>query len=424
MSMSSFEEKKYKKFTFTDESREYIKNNYTIEDMLKNEQVIERSIKRIEKGVKEGSTSSNTNINSKIEILSYPLARIIVSILDDYRIISEYSKAEAQNFINNIENSKRKNVIKIISGHIDMKYSEEKLLENLDKTILGNTDISELKSSLKEQDLISVSEEKVESFSEKQDIYKFLKKHINSENNINVNYSLPEDRDLDKDILNSNIYKVNVIEYLKKTSSLNSSKWSITNKGLDNGKVILEEKNMKLLMKSLLKEDIQKDLPYKNIDESIYNEIKEKNIIDRLKERIPESNFEYEINEIDEDLFPPVIKSLLKDIQNGKHLEHMERFTVASFLINLGMTNEEILDLLEINNEFGRKETLYQLNHIREGRTTDENEYVSPSYDKIESWDIEWKKDSLEEQVNHPITYYKIKLKNKEQTEQEQTEQK
>jgi DNA primase large subunit len=79
--------------------------------------------------------------------------------------------------------------------------------------------------------------------------------------------------------------------------------------------------------------------------------------------------------EIQEGAFPPCIQDLTASLMNGKNLTHLGRFALTSFLHNIGMSINQIAELYARSPDFDPLKTMYQVEHItgREGTGTEYN---------------------------------------------------
>ncbi|MEK6942036.1 MAG: hypothetical protein AABW85_04225 [archaeon] len=62
--------------------------------------------------------------------------------------------------------------------------------------------------------------------------------------------------------------------------------------------------------------------------------------------------------------FPPCIEKLYLDILGGRNLSHLERFSLATFMISVGMPIEQVINLYAGTPNFDRKLTTYQVTRL------------------------------------------------------------
>lgn len=387
-------------FPFLDESKEHLSENFSIDDMMQ-ERLITRAIDRIANGVENEEIKKQEE--STDDILSYPLSRIIVSYLDDYRIIRNYCMAESKTSIKKLKSMK--------------EDDKEKYQETL-KTVLESTgvsiEISEAKTIIEnsyiEEQFENMDDEEIDEVFEEQEYYQRTRNSIEDLNPKKIYEKFIITFQNSKEDLEMNVFKIPFEDYIKVSSesSLNSSR--LVYQSFNKGDITMPEDKFFDVYSGYLTSLLMEDLPY-SVEENIKEKLKDENVEERIKDKIPEDSFSFEIDQVEESIFPPVIEYLLEAVRNNEPIDHNSRFALASFLINIGMSNDEIVELLEVNDTFGEEPTREQLRHIRKGRSSDNQPYVPPSYSKMESWGIDWNKTKLEEKVGHPLSYYKLKLK-------------
>ena len=100
----------------------------------------------------------------------------------------------------------------------------------------------------------------------------------------------------------------------------------------------------------------------------------------------------------------------------------MERFALTSFLIHAGMEIDDIVKLFVSVTDFDEAFTRYQIEHIaglRGGRTR----YTPPTCSTLRTHGVCIKPDRLCQYVKHPLSYYRIKVRDfQEQQVEEETQ--
>ncbi|WP_075057423.1 hypothetical protein [Thermogymnomonas acidicola] len=71
---------------------------------------------------------------------------------------------------------------------------------------------------------------------------------------------------------------------------------------------------------------------------------------------------------LDFNSFPPCISTYLNQMRDGVNLPHMARFTLVSFLFNVGMDREDIMSLFRTAPDYNERMTRYQVLHVTGGR--------------------------------------------------------
>lgn len=353
----------------------YKDDSYQIKDILSDE-ILELSTKRIISALGEGGFSFGA-INDEKLFLSYPCSRILVSLLGDRRVVYQYAKEEARIAMNQINKNNAEKLQIIQELGVECKWRDD----------FGMT-------------------RKREEFGKIENKYDFISNHSQVDNiEKKKRYEIGgDDKYYDDYEIEEKRLEIGLFDFTNVSSNGRINSWDIYNYPVKDGLVYIDASEVEDFLYELIFIEIYKNLPL-DVPDEIEEDITSRGFIDELSDKIPEEAFSYEIDEVKEDLFPPVIKSLISDINSGVNLKHEERYTVGSFLITIGMTNDEIVELFGLNDHFAEEPTREQLQHIREG------EYVPPAYDSIEAIGYEWQKDELEKKVGHPLQYYREKLK-------------
>src|SRR6266581_3362271 len=105
---------------------------------------------------------------------------------------------------------------------------------------------------------------------------------------------------------------------------------------------------------------------------------------------------------------PPCVRHLIDSLDEGKNVQHMGRFTLASFLLNIGTGEEDVVKLFKPATDFSERMTRYQVEHIggkRGGRT----KYTCPMCTTLKTHGVCYKPDEICETIRNPLSYYKSK---------------
>jgi DNA primase large subunit len=105
---------------------------------------------------------------------------------------------------------------------------------------------------------------------------------------------------------------------------------------------------------------------------------------------------------------PPCVRHLIDSLDEGKNVQHMGRFTLASFLLNIGTGEEDVVKLFKPATDFSERMTRYQVEHIggkRGGRT----KYTCPMCTTLKTHGVCYKPDEICDTIRNPLSYYKSK---------------
>jgi DNA primase large subunit len=206
-------------------------------------------------------------------------------------------------------------------------------------------------------------------------------------------------------------FEVNFADYLRNTTHLRDKKWKLVNRILMNGKVYLNQHDVARLLQEEVQRRIEArleatELP--NFPEKI-TEMAE-GLINLAKERVGEEEMEGFPKVVSQSAFPPCIVALYEDASKGRHLSHVGRFTLTSFLISIGMPAEKVNELFKSFSDYNERLTRYQVEHIA-GERGSRTRYTPPQCTTLQTHGVCVNKDALCRWVRHPLAYYRRKLK-------------
>ena len=202
-------------------------------------------------------------------------------------------------------------------------------------------------------------------------------------------------------------------DFLRYSSRIKSKEWKMVNNELFSGFVFLPEKGFYRVLQNALQDKLERELPL-----NIPDDFREK--MDRdlklLNNELTVMKSRFNVagsGQASIPDFPPCMRIMLANAQNGVNLPHSGRFALTSFLHNIGMSLEEILALFSESPDFDESKSIYQIKHIT-GEISG-TEYTPPVCSTMKSYGICYEPDRLcdNEKVNHPLTYYRIKVSDK-----------
>jgi DNA primase large subunit len=113
---------------------------------------------------------------------------------------------------------------------------------------------------------------------------------------------------------------------------------------------------------------------------------------------------------VSQSAFPPCIVALYEDAAKGRHLSHVGRFTLTSFLVSIGMPSEKVNELFKSFSDYNERLTRYQIEHIA-GERGSRTRYTPPQCATLQTHGVCVNRDALCRWVRHPLAYYRRKLK-------------
>jgi len=198
-------------------------------------------------------------------------------------------------------------------------------------------------------------------------------------------------------------------DYLKNITHLRDEKWKLVNRLLANGTVYLNQHDVARLLQEEVQRRIEKRLEAKelpNFPEKI-TKMAER-LTELAREKIGVEEMEGFPKVVAQSAFPPCIAALYEAASKGRHLSHVGRFTLTSFLVNIGMPPEKVNELFKSLSDYNERLTRYQVEHIA-GERGSRTRYTPPQCATLQTHGICTNSDDLCRRISHPLKYYTLK---------------
>ncbi|PSQ20551.1 DNA primase regulatory subunit PriL [Halobacteriales archaeon QS_9_67_15] len=320
--------------------------------------VVERGMERVVWALEDGSVGDADDVD-RVELLSYPVARVLVSLVDEHILTRMYAEAEAATAYE--------------------RFTAD--FTDTDELAYANTERLTLPDLFTEFDL---------------------------SDDVRAANGTVGDGSAAVSDGQSREFRVEVGTYLALASDMRGDEWRLVNRALVDGEVTVDGEELLALLRQAVRHRVDDDLPLA-VPAAIESELTEET--EQLRERLSELDLTRDIDTVVPELFPPCMRHLLDQVQKGEHLEHHSRFAIASFLTSIGMTTDEIVDIFQVNPGFGEEATRYQVDHIR--GATSPTDYSPPSCATMQSYGDCIDKDDICTDVideSHPLNYYEHRL--------------
>jgi DNA primase large subunit len=194
---------------------------------------------------------------------------------------------------------------------------------------------------------------------------------------------------------------------LRNAAHLHDKKWKLTNSILLNGNVYLNKKDVTRLLEEEVRRRIEKRL-----DVTSPKFPPELIIIAEKLKKLAAENIEENVEELPKTIvqsaFPPCINAIYEAVSSTHHLSQMERFTLTSFLLNIGMSTEKVSEIYKSFSDYNERLTRYQIEHIA-GERGSGTRYTPPQCSILQTHGVCKNRDDLCRHVYHPLKYYKIR---------------
>jgi DNA primase large subunit len=317
---------------------------------------VERARERVARAIEDGTVGDPAG-DARTELLSYPVARVLVSLVDERVLTDRYARAEAAAAFERLEADRQ-----AADRAADPFESSRRRPGRRDDAASAVT-VADLLADFELADAVTETAEG---------------------------------------------YRVEVTTYVSLAANIRGEEWRLVNRSLADGRVPANREELHRLLEEAVRERVAAGLPL-SVPASVADPLED--AVEDVREQLADLDLTRDIDTVVPELFPPCMKHLLDAVQSGDHLEHHSRFAIAAFLTSIGMSTDEIVELFEVNPGFGEEQTRYQVEHIR-GETSP-TEYSTPACATMQSYGDCVNKDDICETVineSHPLNYYEHRI--------------
>ncbi len=201
--------------------------------------------------------------------------------------------------------------------------------------------------------------------------------------------------------------KLHFTSYINMSSSLKAIEWKLVNRKLDHGNVVVSKEEFARLLQELIKARVEHNLPM-----PVPEELKQACMpyMDEVSESLAQKKStigDSEFGSVQKDLFPPCISYAIANTQAGMNLAHSMRFAMTAFLLTIGMTVDDIINLFATSPDFDVEKAKYQVEHIAGSSGT---HYKPPSCATMKTYGNCYSPDEVCKNISHPLNYYSRKV--------------
>jgi DNA primase large subunit len=205
-------------------------------------------------------------------------------------------------------------------------------------------------------------------------------------------------------------FAIHFTNYLQNAATLQEPEWKLVNRQLSHGRVPITQHEAARLLQEEIRRYVETKLDTKVT--ALPPEIKAtverlKNTFTARKGAIRQEEYPQTVNP---DAFPPCIRALHNALTSGHHLSHTGRFTLTTFLVNIGMPTETVLDLYRNVSDFNERLTRYQVEHIA-GERGSRTRYQPPTCQTLRTHGVCTNPDDGCKNVRHPLNSYRRRLR-------------
>jgi len=213
----------------------------------------------------------------------------------------------------------------------------------------------------------------------------------------------------DRDVGNSHFeLAVHFKDYVRNSARIHDLKWKLVNRVLSAGYVLLPREDFA----RLLEEEVQARVLERTADLTITLPKELEVHIQPLRSMVETRARYFATEEMPRSVMaaamPPCMKNLLSLLQSSKHISHMGRFAMTTFLLNVGTTEEGLLQIFKSFTDFDEKIARYQVEHIA-GKRGSRTKYTAPNCSTLRTHGLCVNPDDLCATILHPLSYYRKK---------------
>lgn len=325
------------KYTFLPEAGDYIRaNEISISDLVSPvfKEVLKRAEGRVLESIKTFKVSDKKEENRDVEIMSFPVALMLVRSTNLNHLMDRYSLAEAVR------------------------------VEDL----------------LKRED----DQRKIEDIFET-----FLK--IKLEHGSIAGYPS---------------FKVDIPDYLKRAVNFHKPEWKLVNRIVENGEVYVSQEDLIRLIREEIRELILQRLKATKVSK-LPKELDD--IVKKLIELTPPPRTPFTRLNVAPENYPPCVTEALRLLEKGENVPHYGRFLMATYLLAVGKTVEEIMTLFPKSPDFKKSVTQYQVEHIA-GMKGGKTKYGVPSCRTLQTHSFCFKDPIKCYEISSPLQYPSKKI--------------
>ncbi|OYR40979.1 DNA primase [Halorubrum sp. Eb13] len=325
---------------------------------------VERGRERVERALMDGTVESESGgfpgesaYDVQAELLSYPVARILVSLLDSEPAIEKYAAAEAATAVDRIRG--------------DLATDDELRSVSTPTVALGDVLAEfELADAVRPESPRSAS---------------------------GAGVGAP-----DRDPAN---YWIDVGPYLRLTSPSWGESWRLVNRALADGAVRVSRGELLDALEAAVEERVREGLPFElAAGEGIAAELEE-GVAD-LKRLLSERSYTGPVDVVAPELFPPCMTNLIEKAERDADLSPPESFALMAFLVGIGMTPDEVVTFCA-DTSLDAEGIRYQTEYLKDDRGT---QYPPPTCETLANYGICHNEEDHMQVAADPLAYYEKRV--------------
>ncbi|QHS16720.1 DNA primase [haloarchaeon 3A1-DGR] len=328
---------------------------------------VERGRERVERALRSGTTASETPdaYDAKAELLSYPIARILVSLLESNAAVEKYASAEAAT----------------AADRIRADLDREDTLRSTDEVSLELSDV------LREFDLDDAVRPAVPAAGG------------------GSRDGGPAGPRASRSARDPEWFRIDVAPYLRLSDPDWGDRWRLVNRELRDGAVRIDRADLERCLERAVRSRVLEGLPFEfAADDGIGSDL-EAHVADLrrlLDERATVGGFDVVVPE----LFPPCMRNLIDKAEREAALSPPESLALMAFLTAIGMSPDEIVAFCA-DTSLDAEGIRYQTEYLRDEAGA---QYPPPTCETLSAYGICHNEDDHWQVAGDPLAYYEARL--------------
>ncbi|QKG92758.1 DNA primase [Halorubrum salinarum] len=330
---------------------------------------VDRARERVERALLEGTVASESGAfpgesayDTQAELLSYPIARILVSLLDSDPAIEKYAAAEAATAMERVRR--------------DLETDDE--LRSVSAATVALDDL------LAEFDLVDAVRPDATAPA--------------GARGAGAATGGGAGRDPDS-------YRIDVGPYLRLTSPEWGDSWRLVNRALADGAVRVSREELLAALEAAVEARVAEGLPFElGADEEIAAAL-ESRVAD-LRRLLSERTYAEPPDVVAPALFPPCMTNLIEKAERDAALSAAESFALMAFLVGIGMTPDEVVAFCA-DTSLDAEGIRYQTEFLTDDRGT---QYPPPTCETLANYGICHNEDDHMQVAADPLSYYETRV--------------
>jgi DNA primase large subunit len=315
---------------------------------------VTRGRERVERALLSGTTVSETprEWSTQDELLSYPIARILVSLIDAPAAVRKYAAAEAAT-------------------------AADRFVEDFSSTDDGLKSTSQRTPSL---------DDVLREFDLADDVTAEPPEHGRE----------------------PSWFRVALGSYLTYVDADWGDGWRLVNREVVDGTVRVEREDLYRLLREAVERRVADGLPFQvrgtgggdAIAESLEEEV------GTLRDLLADRRDVRQIDTVAPDLFPPCMSHLVDRVRRDNELDAHSTFALTAFLTGIGMDTDEVVRFYR-DTALDEETVRYQTEYLRDDTGT---QFAAPTCATMQAYGDCVNKDERCETIAHPMSYYEKAL--------------